>query len=570
METQYAVYLGKEQQNGFTGFHAEKNFFCVVEIFDGYTLEQGEDLMSALAQAGSAAFDSLAGFDASISGILRRHNIPLDTSVATGYAKDNVLFLKTVGSGEIYIHRGKATERIMFGNTMASGQCTAADTFIFTTSFFTQSLKGVQRIKDCLHSRRPLAEYPDYIKSQIGEEDDTGAVALIVLAGDRSTKTDVMGDPSDMLPVNSHDPASNLSSGMRNFFMKVPYKKPIIGAVLGVCVIALLWNVLGGWVSKKSGGPTTDLSKVEQLVSDMEAAKDDRAKALDLAEQARDELNVMKKTDAVTALMRKVGQLEDEVLARETHEPQDFYELTIEEKSAKGIRFNLAAEMSYILDEQGKVYLFSLEKKSFLKRSYGKPFSSGTVIAGDEKKAYVLDPAVGVIELLDGGTSKVVIKKDEAWKNIGGMQLYNGNIYILERDGGDIFKYPVFSEGFGDRTSYFKGSYDVIGDTSTFAIDSSVYVSTDDQIAKYTSGLKDEEQFAFPQKQVHITKVIAHSEEEGVSVWSKDTGTIYRFTKDGVYQKQIASSVFKSGSDVEVYNKAAFVLKDNKIYRVAL
>lgn len=568
METQYAVYLGKEQQNGFTGFHAEKNFFCVVEIFDGYTLEQGEDLMSALAQAGSAAFDSLAGFDASISGILRRHNIPLDTSVATGYANGDVLFLKTVGSGEIYIHRGKATERIMFGNTMASGKSNTGDTFIFTTSFFSQSLKGIQRIKDCFHSHKPLSEYPDYIKSQIGEEDDTGAVALVVQTDERLVKTDMVDVPPDMLPANSYAPKRTPS--VRDFFVKLPYKKPLIGVVLGVCVIALLWNVLGGWVSKKSGGVITDLSKVEQLVTDMEGAKDDRVKALDLAEQARDELKVMKKTEAVNTLIRKIGELEDEVLVREIHEPQDFYELTIEEKTAKGIRFNLTAEMSYILDEQGKVYLFSLEKKSFLKRTYGKTFSPTAVIAGDEKKVYVLDPAVGVIELLDGGTSKVVVKKDDAWKNIGGMHLYNGNIYVLEREGGDIFKYPVFSEGFGDRTSYFKGSYDVISDTSTFAIDSSVYVSTDDQITKYTSGLKDEVQFIFPQKQVRITKVIAHPEEDGVSIWNKDAGTIYRFSKDGTYQKQIVSSIFKTGSDVEVYNKAAFVLKENKIYRVAL
>ncbi len=136
MDTEYSVYLGQEQKNGFTGFLSEQNFFCVVEIFDGFTNEQGEQLMSALAEVGAAQFDSLGGFDASVTGILKRLNTPMDTSIALGYKKNNLLYLKTVGTGEIYISRGKSFETIVKGDNIASGKYHSKDIFTFTTSFY--------------------------------------------------------------------------------------------------------------------------------------------------------------------------------------------------------------------------------------------------------------------------------------------------------------------------------------------------------------------------------------------------------------------------------------------------
>ncbi len=560
MNTTYAVYLGKEQQNGFTGFHSEKNFYCVVEIFDGYTLEQGEDLMSALAQAGAAEFDSLVGFDAAISSILRRHNIPLDTSVAVGYFKEDVLYLKTVGSGEVYIHRGRATERIIFGNTMASGRCKKNDSYIFTTSFFTQSLKGVQRLKDCFSSHHTLVEYPDYIKSQIDHEDDTGAVALIVRTGE---------DTNEVVPSETNTNTS-VFQGVGQRITTFPYKRPLLIGVLTLCIAALLWNVAGGFVSKKNGASTQSFEKVESLITEIESSKDDTTKALDLVNQARSELKIMKQSEKVNELNARLQTIEDEVLGRQTKGSELFYDLTIEEKTAKGHKITVSGDIAYILDESGSIYVFSLEKKSLEKRSYSKQIAKESVVAGYENKAYVLDPAIGIIELDENNKSKVVVARDEAWSNIGGMHLYNGNIYILSRGDGDIYKYLVFSEGFGDKSSYFKGSYDLIEDSSTFAIDSSIYVLSSKGITKYTSGLKDTIEFTFPQDNLTLTKVLAHPDESELVVWNKTDGVVYVFTKEGGYQKQIVNDKLKKASDIELYNSQLFLLLGNTIFKIDL
>ncbi len=563
MHTTYSVYLGKEQQNGFTGFHSEKNFFCVVEIFDGYSLEQGEDLMSALAQAGSAAFDSLVGFDAAISSALRRHNFPLDTSVAVGYFNNDVLYLKTVGSGEVYIHRGRATERILFGNTMASGKCKKNDTYIFTTSFFTQSLKGVQRLKNCFSSHHTLEEYPDYIKSQINNEDDTGAVALIVRTDDTVPAT----------PVAYPDDGFGRPTFVRSAKLKfsfIPVKRPVITTILVLCVGILLWNIASGFVMRKEDVTTQNFDKVSALISEMEAAKEDIPKALDLASQAKAELKLAKKSESVDELAARIQSLEDEILVREKKEPSLFYDLSIENKNAKGSKVTVSGEMAYIFDETGNVYILSLEKKSLEKRSYTKSFSKNAVVAGYEEKVYVLDPIIGIIEFTKGNKNKVVIKPDDAWKDVGGMHIYNGNIYILEREYGDIYKYLVFSEGFGDKASYFKGLYDIIENTSTFAIDSSVYVSNSSGITKYTSGLKDAIEFDFPQDNVTITKVLAHTNEDELIVWDKSQGVVFMFTKEGGYQKQVIHEQLKKAADIELFNKQLIILTGKTISKIDL
>jgi hypothetical protein len=578
MDTEYSIYLGQEQKNGFTGFLAEKNFFCVVEIFDGYTGDQGEQLMSALAEVGNTNYESLAAFDSSVSEIFKRLNTPLDTSVAIGYKKNQILYLKTVGSGEIYINRGKAFEKVIDGNINAAGKYEKDDFYVFTTSFFTQSLKGVIHTKSLVHKHTSIREFPEQIKQTVGAEDDTGAVALFLKISEHNEL------------YISDKPSVNIGLKMTDFIKKnievlttlEKRKKITIGLILLLCIGLFTWNISKG-IQNKGGiqigqGQSYEEKKqnIESTIEQASTKTEAVSEGLQMLQNAQGTLTTLKKTAAkdkqeeITTLQKKLTDAESTLKKREYKEPQEYYDFAVEEKNAQGSKLYVFEDKAYVLNPEGKVYILTLEKKALSKVILASKVSSDSLVAGYEKNTYVLNPAEGIIRIDESGKGKVVVPKETQWSSINSMQVYNGNIYLLDGGNNALYKYSVTTDGYGDRVSYFKGSYMDMNTSSSFAIDISVYVANKDVVTKYTAGLKDDFKLEIPGENISIKKVITHTDQTELYLWDKSNGVLYISSRDGLYKRQIASSSFFQATDVEVYNNRAFLLKDAKLFSIEL
>lgn len=579
METEYSVYLGQEQKNGFTGFLSEQNFFCVVEIFDGFTNEQGEQLMSALTEVGTAQFDSLGGFDASVSGILKRLNIPMDTSIALGYRKNNSLYLKTVGTGEIYISRGKSFEMIVKGDNIAAGKFHSKDIFTFTTSFFTESLKGIAHTKTFLHKHLTIRDFPEHIKQTIGTEDDTGAVALFIAFGSHAE----IGQEDVIQKENLVTKLGGLvQSGIKSILSMDKRKKIIIGLILLICIGLFGWNVNRG-VTENGGirigqGQSYDEKKllIETAIEKAGTKTDAISEGLQLVQEANGNLLTLKKTaqndkkEELASLEKKLKDIESSLLKREFKDAPEHYDFGFEEKGATGTRMYAFEDKAFVLNPEGKVYILALEKKALEKRKLLGKVSANSLIAGYEKNAFVLNPTEGIVRIDEDGKSKVVIPKETQWSDIVSMQVYNGNVYLLDGGNNALYKYSVTTDGYGDRVSYFKGSYNDMDKSSTFAIDISVYVSNSDTVTKYTAGLRDDFKLTIPGENVTVSKVITHGDQKDLYIWDKKNSVIYITTREGVYMRQVTSKLLGQASDVEVYNNKAYLLKGAKLYRIEL
>ena len=578
MDTEYSIYLGQEQKNGFTGFLAEKNFFCVVEIFDGYTNEQGEQLMSALAEVGNTNFESLAGFDASVSELFKRLNVPLDTSVAIGYKKNQTLYLKTVGSGEIYLGRGKMFEKIIQGAINAAGKYEKDDFYIFTTSFFTQSLKGIVHTKSLLHKHTPIRDFPEHIKQTIGTEDDTGAVTLFVK----------MTEHKEIYISGKRQ--LNIGAKMKEFIQRNiqdirsidKRKKIIIGLILLACVGLFGWNITKGIQNKggfQFGQSQSYDEKIQQVKSTIEQAATKTeavTEGLQILKEAKSTLLALKKTtpkdkqQETDVLQKKITDTESKLVKRIYKDPQEYYDFALEEKNARGTKLSIFEDKAFVLNPDGKVYVLTLEKKSFIKVALPKKVSEKSLIGGYEKNIYVLNPEEGIIRVDETSKGSVVIPKETQWGSINSLQIYNGNIYLLDGENNALYKYPVTIDGYGGRTSYFKGSYMDMDENSSFAIDISVYVANKDIVTKYTAGLKDDFKLSIPGENVNITKIITHTNQTELYLWDKENNTLYIVSREGVYERQVTSPSFFQATDVEVYNNKAFLLKGTKLYSIDL
>lgn len=578
METEYSIYLGTEQKNGFTGFLAEKNFFCVVEIFDGYTADQGEALMSALAAVGNTNYDSLVQFDTAVSELFKHLNTPLDTSIAIGYKKNQSLYLKTIGTGEIYIGRGKAFERIIHGDINAAGKYKKDDFYVFTTSFFTQSLKGITHTKSLLHKHISIRDFPEHIKQTIGEEDDTGAVALFVKMIERK---EVYMSSQPQISIGTTI-SQAVKKNIESLSMLEKRKKWGIGVILLICIGLFGYNLIQG-VQKKGGaqlGQTGSYDEkkqqVEKLVEQAKAQTDAVDEGLKMLKEAQETVQILKKTASkdkeqeVSELQKNISDAESALVKRVVKKANEYYTFAVEEKNAHGTKISLFEDKAYVLNPDGKVYILTLEKKSLLTIPLPKKVSGDALVSGYEKNTYVLNPTEGIYKLDEAGKGKIAIPKETQWSSINSMQVYNGNVYLLDGGNNALYKYPVITDGYGDRVSYFKGSYTDMDTSSSFAIDISVYVSNKNVITKYTAGLRDDFKLSIPGDNVTITKVITHSDQKSLYLWDKQNSALYIVSRDGVYERQVSSPQFSQASDVEVYNDKAFLLKGAKLYSIDL
>jgi sugar lactone lactonase YvrE len=142
----------------------------------------------------------------------------------------------------------------------------------------------------------------------------------------------------------------------------------------------------------------------------------------------------------------------------------------------------------YILDSQGgRVIEVNLSKGSG--NVVGGGVTGGRLIAGYPGKVLVLAEK-GLLQL---GISDPKVKVDNAWKDVVGMKLFGGNIYLLDSGSGEIWRYGVSGDSYGNKQGWLADNENrgVIEAASGMAIDGSIWIVGSSGIDKYTRGVKD-------------------------------------------------------------------------------
>ena len=130
----------------------------------------------------------------------------------------------------------------------------------------------------------------------------------------------------------------------------------------------------------------------------------------------------------------------------------------------------------------------------------------------------------------------------------------------------------VAENGYSDKSSYIKSGKINLQSSSSIAIDSSVYLLLNNQVIKFTSGLRQDFKLQLPQAELEFDKIYTDDISDKLYLWSKNNSTIYLFNKDGSYSQQISSAILKTADDFVVNDeiKKILLLKKNKIYSIDL
>lgn len=603
LDIQFAVYLGREREDGFSGFIVEDNFCFVLEVEEGLSSEKGREVLDKLKKDTlSSDITNLAKLDEFLVKEIKEINLPSHFSLVSAILKEDIFYLKTIGSGEIYLRRNQEFAKIINKTNTASGYVEANDFYIFTTSSFTENIGGEKNIKEIFNHKDP-SQIVDALTPELKGKDDRGIIALFLKLKEQDTplkeeaqekekeqefeeKENVAGKQEETIHLKQGF-LNSLIVSLRNKINSlgiqsdgIGKRKIFISVVVVIIASILVWSVVLGNKRRNEKRITKLIENTREVVDKKLVKAEDTSylnvsKSLSLISESKAEVDKLinelgdKRKDEAIELLNLIKAKENEIMKKEQKESSEFFDLAVDNKQAKGSKMYLDIDTLAILDEsQGIIYSLSMSKKSYLKSTHSE-IKQAKYIAAYQNYFLVFTNG-GIYKASDDGKINQVIEKDKDWVSIKDIWIYNGNVYLLDTGGDEVYKYLVAEKGYSTKSSYFeKGQSVDLSNANSIAIDSSVYIGFKDYGLKYTGGLQDGFNTSFPEKDVSIKKWFTNKESTKIYAWNKEKAAVYILDKSGAYEREINSDIFKNADDIISYEDDIYALYGAKIFKIS-
>lgn len=583
LKPEYSLFLGKTSETVFSGFVTENNLFLIVEI-EGGTNESGAHFLSLIKeQMQRAAVSSLAQFESLITSSIKKANLSLGVSVAASYVHNDIAYLMTLGEGTIFLKRETEFAPIIHGNSNASGPVVKDDLYVLATKRFVGLFSSQEQLKK-ITVKNDVFTVVDAIYEEITDKEDVGITALFFSPLEVPQDMDVRDNEAVTVEEGA---SSSILSVKKSNGIKFPFRVPegnskrvLTVIAVAVIFIILIWSVVLGYgrraeaeLNKKV--ETTKVQVASQLGEAEAVHVSNPSHSLELIAEARREVQQLKdlskgkKMEEVAALEKLITEKEGQITRKSEKTAEEFYDLSIDMKGATAAQLFVDGEVAVLPDKARKTaYLLSLSKKSLDKR-IANEVGQASLFAHYEDNVYLFIKDKGIFTLSAGNRVKKIIDSDKDWGDVTALQIYNGNIYLLDSGKNDILKYLVAENGYSAKQSYFKANVDVRA-ANSLAIDSALYVGLPDDVVKYNGGLPTDFKTTYPDGAVSIEKIYTNDELQKVYVWDKENGKVYILGKTGEYDQQITSSIIKTATDFSVSGENLYFLSGSKLYSVHL
>ncbi|MGB9883002.1 MAG: hypothetical protein ACPLRN_00585 [Microgenomates group bacterium] len=568
LKAQVAFYLGEQKPTGYSQVIFQNNFFLAIEIPDGLDSSSGYQIIDNIKKK-LKEIKSLVEFENFIIEIVKENNLPASCAIASGYLKNNILYLKTFGQGKVFIRRKNQFGLLIDKDSSASGEVEVGDFFIFLTDNFLNLIGGEDELKK-VFDHLSVSEIIDKITPLLKVKNDQGAVALFVNIVEFQEKEE--------FPVSVASPSTWKTKVKDLWLVMKSSKKTWTLMTAFFLFVIFIWSVIFGYQRRANKIAQEKIASAKKIINSKLSQAQDIAylnlnQSLTLISESKDELRKLKneigdKRKDLKELEIMINETEKKILKKEEKNYQEFFDLRVDDKNSIGDKVYLDQDSALILDKKrGIIYQLSIEKKS-LKKVVFEQIKSAQLISGYQDAIFFYIKNEGVFKVKDNKLTKV-IEKDNDWGEIVDMSVYNGNLYLLDRGKDEIWKYLSTSEGFSNKTSYFgQGEALDLSSIASMTIDGSIYLAGGQSVFRYTSGVKDDFKINLPEKNNDFVKIFTNKDLEKVYLWDKNQEVIYVLGKTGEYIEQINSSILKKASDFFVFKEKIYLLVGSKIYQI--
>lgn len=197
--------------------------------------------------------------------------------------------------------------------------------------------------------------------------------------------------------------------------------------------------------------------------------------------------------------------------------------------------------------------------------------NSPLFVTQDEKSIYGIDRNSVFTVDKKSKNKKVIIENKNYWSDVGGLGVYFGNVYVLDKKEGQIFKFS--GESFTKTNYLVSGAQDLLKSTS-LTIDGSVWVLFENgEIKKFTRGKIDDLKISGLDKPfTKPSRIFTDGDTNNVYILDNGNSRIVVLGKSGIYQTQYQTTTLKDAREFEVLekDKKVFILSGGKIWQIDL
>ncbi|MDQ3098316.1 MAG: hypothetical protein M3Q44_01065 [bacterium] len=259
-------------------------------------------------------------------------------------------------------------------------------------------------------------------------------------------------------------------------------------------------------------------------------------------------------------------------------EIRPYFDLSTVNAEGVGETFSLSSNSLLISDVfHNSVYRVGTDTRS-ASAIFGPNDLDGLIgAAGTEKIAYGASTKKGIVRTEEQSSQIVrLLEPSGSWGTLSDMQLFGGNIYLLDQTHGQIWKYIPEGNGFGAVRNYISSEVTVdLTDAVSFSVDGNVWIAKKSgDIVKLFSGKQDSFSVTgVDQGLLNARAIFTDPELEYLYILDDINSRIVVVSKkDGNYLSTYSSPVFKNASDVlvDVQSKQLYVLAKQNIFKVEL
>lgn len=176
-----SVFTGNDRTRIFRDCIVDEDFFFVFEAEEGMTRAEGHAFMKRIVELKKhkPRFDNLNDLEIWVNEAVVSAHVPAHFSLSAGVFHKNILYIKTVGKGEVHMRRGKDFARLIHGDKSASGYIEEGDMIVFTTADFREIIETEEKLKKTLDNDTP-EDITQHLEEYFKEKEDRGSLALFL------------------------------------------------------------------------------------------------------------------------------------------------------------------------------------------------------------------------------------------------------------------------------------------------------------------------------------------------------------------------------------------------------
>lgn len=492
-----------------------------------------------------------------------------------------ILYLFAIGKGAIALKRDDTIHSLLHNTTeltAASGFLQDNDVIILQSESFSQVIPR-EKLLETL-STHPISDASEMLAPIIHEADNGTACAIFI-----SYKSN-LSSPSDKQPLvddvsitSSEHPADvstqkeertpkkqrmsvtfnkllafilylNLKS-ISPAHIKLSPKKTIF-IIVAVALALLLIGSIIVTIQKKQRAQTVQL--FQSIYPEAQKKFDEGQSLVDL------NTNLAHESFLAAEKILKDGKTK---FPDGSTEQEQINELLAKTKDALKNSSNSSTTKATAVDAKSSQLLEALIKNS-----------EALSAAEDDKNVYLLSrDAITSLDRKNGKT-KTLIENDSTWSSPGGLGVYLGSLYVLDKKANKIIKFPVTNEGFGETNYFASGTTPDVSQATGMAIDGSIFVlSKNGTITKFTKGTADDFKITNLDKGL-LNPAGIFTTIDGDKLYILDNGhaRVVILNKSGAYQAQYQVPQAKTAKALAVdeKNKKIYLLSGGKVFEASM